>query len=67
MKHLETNKERDITSPGFEGHLSARHGRTAVQLKTEKEREKKKRKKKNLLIKLLYSWIWVEINHGNNE
>lgn len=47
MKHLENNKECDTTSPGFEGCLSARHNRIAVQLKIEKGKKKRKEKKES--------------------
>lgn len=64
MKQLESNKECDATSPGFfEGCLSTRHNGTPIQLKI----GKRKKNKKSLLMKLLHSWIWVEINHGKNE
>lgn len=44
-----------------EGCLSTRHNETPV------ENWKKKKIKRACLMKLLHTWIWVEINHGENE
>lgn len=46
----------------FEGCLSKRQTRTPIE-----NWKKKKKKKESLLMKLLHSWIWVEINHSENE
>lgn len=60
MKQLVSNKECYETSPGFWSLFVNKTQWDSNWKLVEEE-------KNSLLMKLLHSWIWVEINHGENE